>query len=96
MAMYAHVLGLVGGALMAILGLISALSGFNLGPFLAVLLGVFVVLIELDSVSIPFLKESLARGIIWIIIAVITGYGAIFTGLVVLISGVLYLVYHFS
>jgi len=96
LAIYAHILALIGGVFSLIFGLLGLFSGSILGGIFSLLIAAIVVVVELDQVKVDMLKDALTRGIVWIILAVIGSATREFGNLVVAIAGILYLVYHYN
>jgi hypothetical protein len=90
-----HLFSLIGSILIVIFGILDYIDGWISGT-IGFLAGIFILVIELGKLELPFLKDSLIRGIVWIVLAVIAGIGEWFPGLAVLIGGILYLVYALS
>ena len=96
LAMIGHLLALVGGIIAVVFGILGI--GDNiLGALLGILTGIFIVAVELDTVKIPFLKDAMIRGIIWIVLALVAGFGlGWLASVLTAVAGILYLVYNFS
>ncbi len=102
MAVYAHLLSLIAGILLIVLGVVALIRGGILGGILSLIVGVVVLLVEIDVIEIGFLKDALVRGILWIILAIVVAGGSLFdlivlaSWLCLLVGGILDLIYHFK
>jgi len=94
LAMIGHVLALLGGAIAIVSGILGL--GNLLFALLGILTGAFIVVVELDTIKLPFLKDPLIRGIVWIVLAVAAVGLGWWASLLTAVAGILYLVYHFT
>ncbi len=92
MAIYGHVLSLIGSLIASIFGILALIT-LNFGGIIGILAGIFILLVEMSYIEISFLKDAMMRGIVWIVLAVVSGAGGFLTGVVILIGGILYIVY---
>ncbi|MCY3412303.1 MAG: hypothetical protein INQ03_11770 [Candidatus Heimdallarchaeota archaeon] len=92
MALYGHILSLIGSLVAVILAIIALLGGNFLG-IIGMLAAILIFVVEGDFFEIPFLKDAMVRGIVWVLLAVIAGAGGLLTGLVIIIGGILYIIY---
>ncbi len=94
-ALYGHILSLIGSLVPVVFGLL-ALVTLNFNGLIGLIGGLFILLVEIDTIKLDFLKDSLVRGIVWIILAVVFGIGNILTSLIIIFGGVFYIIYHFQ
>jgi hypothetical protein len=94
-AVYGHIISNIGGFFMIIAGLMT-LFDKPAGAIIGILGGIFILIVELDRVQIPQLKDALNRGLAWILLAAFS-FGIEFLAIVLtLIGGAFYLAYHYQ
>jgi hypothetical protein len=96
LAMIGHVLALIGGVIAVVFGILGLFSGSLLWSLIGIITGAFIVVVEIDYIDLPFLKDPLVRGIVWIVLALAAFGLGWFASLLTLVAGILYLVYHFT
>lgn len=96
-AIYARVVSFVGAAFLSSVGLGLVIDSFVPG-IRAILVGVLVMLLELEIPEINRLREPQIRGVIYIAAGIISSTNPLtaFLGLVIITGGVLYLVYNYQ
>lgn len=92
LAMIGHVLALVGGVIAVVFGILG-LGGNFVSGLIGILTGLFIVVVELDTVSLPFLKAPLVRGIVWLVLAFASFGLGWFATVLTAVAGILYIVY---
>lgn len=96
LAMIGHVLALIGGVIAVVFGILGLFSGSLLWSLIGIITGAFIVAVEIDTIDLPVLKDPLIRGIVWLVLAILSFGMTWFAVVLTAVAGILYLVYHFT